>query len=62
MSCSQDETIKFWDLQTGECQKTIRISRPYEGMNIHNIQGLTEAQTAMLKFLGAIEIGDRQVA
>ncbi len=62
MSCSQDETIKFWNLQTGACQQTLRILRPYEGLNIHEIQGLTAAQTAMLKFLGAIERGDRQVA
>lgn len=62
MSCSQDETIKFWHLQAGECQKTIRILRPYESMNIQNIQGLTEAQLTMLKFLGATEVHDRFVA
>ncbi|MGG6270276.1 NB-ARC domain-containing protein [Leptolyngbya sp. AN03gr2] len=62
MSCSQDETIKLWHLQTGECQKTIRILRPYESMNIQNIQGLTEAQLTMLKLLGATEVHDRSVA
>jgi WD40 repeat protein len=58
MSCSQDETIKFWHLPTGKCQKTIRIPRPYEGMTIQGIRGLTAAQTKMLRLLGAIGIDD----
>jgi hypothetical protein len=58
MSCSQDETIKFWHLPTGKCQKTVGILRPYEEMNIQDIQGLSAAQMTMLKFLGAIEVGD----
>ncbi len=58
MSCSQDETIKFWHLPTGKCQKTIRILRPYEGMIIQGIRGLTTAQTQMLRLLGAIGVDD----
>ncbi|MBD2460345.1 pentapeptide repeat-containing protein [Oscillatoria sp. FACHB-1407] len=54
-SGSADETIKLWDLQTGQCLKTLRSDRPYEGMNITGVQGITEAQKAMLKALGAIE-------
>jgi WD40 repeat protein len=54
-SGGEDETIKFWHLHTGECIKTLRNSRPYEGMNIHNITGLTDAEKMILKSLGAIE-------
>ncbi len=53
-SGSQDETIKLWDVDTGECLKTLRATRPYEGMNITGVTGLTEAQKATLKALGAI--------
>jgi WD40 repeat protein len=55
-SSSQDETIKLWDVQTSECLKTLRPPRPYEGMNITGVTGLTEAQKATLKVLGAIEL------
>jgi WD40 repeat protein len=42
-SGSQDETIKLWDVKTGECLKTLRADRLYEGMNINDVKGLTEA-------------------
>jgi hypothetical protein len=42
-------------LQTGECLKTLRSDRPYERMNITGVKGLTEAQKATLKALGAVE-------
>ncbi|MEP0752771.1 AAA family ATPase [Trichocoleus sp. Lan] len=58
-SGSQDETIKLWDVQTGECVKTLRADRPYEGMNITGVTGLTDAQKAALKALGAVETGSR---
>ena len=54
-SASFDETIKSWDITTGECLNTLRVPRPYEGMNITGITGLNEAQRATLKALGAIE-------
>ncbi|AFZ29981.1 (Myosin heavy-chain) kinase [Gloeocapsa sp. PCC 7428] len=54
-SSSQDETIKLWHITTGECQKTLRTARPYEDMNITDIEGLTDAQKAALKALGAVE-------
>ena len=56
-SSSQDETIKLWDVRTGECLKTLRADRPYEGMNITGVTGLTEATMATLKALGAVEFG-----
>jgi WD40 repeat protein len=39
----------------GECFKTLRIPRPYEGMDITDVTGLTEAQKSTLKMLGAID-------
>ena len=57
---SEDQTIKFWNVQTGECIKTLRPDRPYERMNITGVTGLTEAQKASLKALGAIDENDPQ--
>jgi len=54
-SASSDETIKGWDIETGKCLKTLRVPRPYEGMNITDVKGLTEAQRTTLKALGAVE-------
>jgi WD40 repeat protein len=56
-SGSQDETIKLWDVKRGECLKTLRADRLYEGMNITGVTGLTQAQKATLKALGAVEWG-----
>jgi WD40 repeat protein/transcriptional regulator with XRE-family HTH domain len=50
-----DETLKIWDIQTGACLNTLHVERPYEGMNITGVTGLTEAQKETLKTLGAIE-------
>ena len=58
-SGSQDETIKLWDVNTGKCLKTLRANRPYEETNITFATGLTEAQKAALKALGAVEQGCR---
>ena len=52
-SSSADETIKLWDIN-GECLKTLRVDRPYEGMNITRVTGITAAQKATLEVLGAI--------
>lgn len=54
-SASEDETIKLWQIETGECLRTLRADRPYEGMNITGVTGLTTAQKATLKALGAKE-------
>lgn len=60
-SCSQDETVKLWHLadMAGSLShlsiQTLRVPRPYEGMAIAQTTGLTTAQRATLKMLGAIE-------
>ncbi|BAY91615.1 MULTISPECIES: NB-ARC domain-containing protein [unclassified Tolypothrix] len=54
-SGSGDGTIKLWNINTGECWENLRVERPYEGMNIAGVTGLTQAQKATLKALGAVE-------
>ncbi|WP_373545430.1 NB-ARC domain-containing protein [Chamaesiphon sp.] len=51
---SLDETIKVWDLDAAKCLATWKSLRPYEGMQIDKIHGLTTAQTASLQALGAV--------
>ena len=55
LSGSDDRTIKLWDVTTGRCIRTLTVDRLYEGMNIQGATGLTVAQKATLKTLGAIE-------
>jgi len=52
---SPDGTVRLWDVQTGELVQILRNDRPYEGMNIAGVEGLTTAQKDVLKALGAIE-------
>jgi len=54
-SCGDDGAIMLWDLEGGEHLRTLRRDRPYERLNITGIQGLTQAEIATLRALGAIE-------
>ena len=54
-SGSDDKTIKLWSVATGQCLQTLKTQEPYEGMDITGVVGLTEAQIAILKQLGAVE-------
>lgn len=54
MSGCKDETIKLWDIHTGRCLKTLKILKPYQGMNISEIKGLTDTEKQNLVALGAI--------
>ncbi len=45
----------MWDLQSGEHLRTLRRDRPYERLDISGVKGLTDAQRATLRALGAIE-------
>jgi WD40 repeat protein len=54
-SCGDDGVINVWDLQSDDLLQTLRRDRPYERMDISGVKGLTEAQRASLRVLGAIE-------
>jgi WD40 repeat protein len=55
LSGSEDETIRVWDLLTGKCLNILKGARPYQGMNIAGVTGLTNAQKMTLQTLGAVE-------
>ncbi len=48
-SGSYDGTVKLWDIHTEKCQRTLRSERPYEGMNIKNVTGLTPHEKHTLR-------------
>ncbi|MEZ4713426.1 MAG: BTAD domain-containing putative transcriptional regulator [Caldilineaceae bacterium] len=56
-SSSDDETIRLWGLRdAGVATSTVlRIPGPYAGMNISGVTGISEAQKASLRALGAVE-------
>ncbi len=54
-SCGHDGVIRLWNLDNGEQLQALRRDRPYERLNITGIGGLTEAQKATLRALGAFE-------
>jgi WD40 repeat protein/DNA-binding SARP family transcriptional activator len=55
LASSSDDDIRIWHVHTGECLHILKADRPYEGMNITGATGLTAAQKAILKGLGAVE-------
>jgi WD40 repeat protein len=54
-SCGDDGAIHLWDLEGGEHLRTLRRDRPYERLTITGIRGLTQAEIATLRALGAVE-------
>ncbi len=54
-SCGDDGAIRLWDLESGEPLHTLRRDRLYERLTITGIQGLTDAQKASLRVLGAVD-------
>jgi len=54
-TCGDDGAITIWNLHSGQYLRTLRRDRPYERVNITGIRGLTEAQKATLRALGARE-------
>ncbi|MDQ2906821.1 MAG: helix-turn-helix domain-containing protein [Chloroflexota bacterium] len=54
-SSSDDGTLKLWSSETGDCLTTLISTRPYEGMNITRVSGLTDTQKASLRVLGAFD-------
>ena len=55
VSGSNDGTIKLWDPNSGACLRTLRGDRRYERMDITGLTGVTDAQRAALRALGAVE-------
>ena len=56
MACSgEDEQITLWDIDSGDQVSTFQILKPYAGMRITNVTGLSDAQKSALKALGALE-------
>ncbi|MEL6221965.1 MAG: NB-ARC domain-containing protein [Cyanobacteria bacterium J06627_8] len=53
-SGSDDETIHLWDIDNKTRLSTLKGKRPYEGMNITGVTGLTDAERTSLVSLGAI--------
>jgi WD40 repeat protein len=54
-SASRDGTIRLWDMMMGTCLCVLQAPGPYMGMNITGVTGVTEAQKAALRALGAVE-------
>jgi WD40 repeat protein/DNA polymerase III delta prime subunit len=50
-----DGTSTLWHIPSQQSLATLQVPRPYEGMDITQISGLTEAQKATLRALGARE-------
>ncbi|NTU81278.1 MAG: helix-turn-helix domain-containing protein [Chloroflexales bacterium] len=62
VSGEHDGTLRVWDMDTGVLLHTLRADRPYERMDITDLDGITEAQRASLKALGAVEQTGRAAA
>ena len=58
-SGSYDQAIRIWDVASGECLQSLKTNKPYHGMNITRVSGITSAQKSTLKALGAIEQEDQ---
>ncbi len=54
ISSSVAGTIRIWDISQERPLKII-FDRPYEGMNITGVKGLSAAEIETLKALGAVE-------
>jgi WD40 repeat protein len=50
-----DSAIRLWNTETGAYLASLHSPGPYAGMNITGVTGITEAQKAALKTLGAYE-------
>jgi WD40 repeat protein len=57
-SCGEDGVIKLWDMHSHQLLATLRADRPYERLDISHMSGLTHAQQAALRALGAVGAED----
>jgi WD40 repeat protein len=54
-SGSLDGSVKVWDMRNFALLSTLRPDRRYERMNITGLNGVTPAQRATLRSLGAVD-------
>lgn len=54
-SASADETVKVWDTTNYQYIMDVRIDKPYDGIKITGVKGLTDSERMSLLQLGAIE-------
>lgn len=54
-SIGKEGLLCIWNLRTEEQEHVLKAPVPYEGMNISGVTGISEAQRAALKALGAVE-------
>ncbi len=54
VSGGDNGTLQLWNLATQDCIQVLELPELYAGMKIRGVQGLSEAQQAMLVSLGAI--------
>jgi WD40 repeat protein/thymidylate kinase len=54
-SCSIDGRLRLWDVASRRCTQVLRPPGPYAGMKITGVTGISEAQKAALRALGAVE-------
>jgi WD40 repeat protein len=55
LSASQDERMIFWQVANQQKVQSLIAPGPYSGLNITGVTGLSEAQKAALRALGAVE-------
>lgn len=54
-SASADETVKIWYTANYQYKMDVRIDKPYDGIRIKGVKGLTDSERMSLLQLGAIE-------
>ena len=54
-SRSFDGTVRLWEASTGTSLRILRPERRYERLDITGLTGVTDAQRAALRALGAID-------
>ncbi|MEZ4705571.1 MAG: BTAD domain-containing putative transcriptional regulator [Caldilineaceae bacterium] len=54
-SIGKEGLLYIWNIRTEEQEHVLKAPAPYEGMNITGVTGISEAQRAALKALGAVE-------
>jgi WD40 repeat protein/transcriptional regulator with XRE-family HTH domain len=61
-SAGSDSIIRLWDVGAGTCRRELATPKPYEGLNITGVVGLSAMQKSTLRALGAIDRADAMPA